>query len=75
MKSDLISKEETEKVNNENTPPSPIDPCNYSLSEIYKKCIMSEPKKSIKLDNPIEFYQNNNIFKYGNQVPLAQNFQ
>jgi len=36
---------------------------------------MSEPKKSIKLDNPIEFYQNNNIFKYGSQLPLSQNFQ
>ena len=36
---------------------------------------MSEPKKSIKLDNPIEFYQNNNIFKYGNSAPLSQNLQ
>jgi len=35
---------------------------------------MSEPKKSIKIDNPIEFYQNNNIFKYGNQTPLEPAF-
>ena len=74
MKTDSISKEDNENVTNENTPPSPIDPCNYSLSEIYKKCIMSEPKKSIKIDNPIEFYQNNNIFKYANPLPLSQNF-
>lgn len=35
---------------------------------------MNEPKKTIKLDNPIEYFQNNNLFKYGQQENQRQPF-
>lgn len=35
---------------------------------------MNEPKKSIKFDNPIEYFQNNNLLKYGQQESQRQPF-
>jgi len=75
LKMESLIKESEEKISNENTPPTPTDPCSYSISQIYKKCIINEPKKTIKMDDPIEFYQNNNIFKYAKNSPLNDAFQ
>jgi hypothetical protein len=40
---------------------------------------MNEPKKSIKIDNPIEYFQNNNLFKYANsnseKAPFQESFK
>ena len=62
---DVSDTSEPSKANNENAPPS--DPSSLSLAEIYKKCIMTEPTKSIKIDAPISHFRNNNTFKYTNR--------
>lgn len=40
---------------------------------------MNEPKKSIKFDNPIEYFQNNNLFKYASnnseRTPFKESFK
>ncbi len=40
---------------------------------------MNEPKKSIKFDNPIEFFQNNNLFKFtssnSERTPFKESFK